>query len=144
MTRHRGCDNLSQMAAALLRLQRGRILVAALMVVVLLLGAGWAGSWACEMGGSSGCACPCGSEEPEGTPRDVAQRPSCCAPDDPTDVMVAGVVGESFESWAPKGHLCLAPRGFVSVLRSGVPGVGASRGPPQKLPVFLSHQALLL
>ncbi len=120
------------------------MLVAALMAVVLLLSAGWAGSWACEMGGSSGCACPCGSEAPEAMPRDAAQRPRCCASEDSTDVVVAGVVGESFEPWVPDARVSPTPRRFVSVLRSGLPRPGASRAPPRKTSVFLSHQALLL
>ncbi len=119
------------------------MLVAALMAVVLLLSAGWAGSWACDMG-SSGCACPCEREAPQGTPRDVAQRPSCCGSVEATDVVVAAVVGESFESWVPNARRSPASQRSVSVLRSALPCPGSGRGPPQKLSVFLSHQALLL
>lgn len=128
-----------------MRSQRGPMLIAALMALVLLLSAGWVGSWPCEMGGSSDCACPCGTEAPasEGA-RDAAERPDCCASEEATDVLVAGVVGGPIESWAPHARLSPAPRRLFSALRPGLQRRGASRGPPQKLSVFLCHQALLL
>ena len=134
------------MRAAPERGRTGLALVAALVSVVLLASAGWSGSWACAMDRSSERACPCGGEGAvsEGPPAASAHRPSCCTPEDPSDVLVTAVLGDSSEPWAAElGQRDPTRRPLCSQCLSP-PHHRTSRGPPTLLRVFLRNQALLI
>ncbi|MGH1346837.1 MAG: hypothetical protein ACRBN8_35040 [Nannocystales bacterium] len=134
------------MRAAPERGRTGLALVAALVSLMLLASAGWSGSLACAMDRSSERACPCEGEGAgsEGPPAASAHRPSCCASEDPSDVSVTGVLGDSSEpSGAELGQRNPTLRPFCSPCLSP-PQRGTSRGPPTLLRVFLRNQALLI
>jgi len=134
------------MRAAPKRSHHGSRLVAALVALVVLLGASWATGLPGDAGRTSGCACPCESDETvaEGLARDAARRPDCCGSEEPTSLLVAGVVGDPPDAWAPDVRRSSPLRRPFPAPSLGLMGHGMSTGPPRKLRVFLRDQALLI